>query len=169
GDAPDAVAEDRGHRLLEVVDEGDQRVYDDDELRAFFDGDVDVGGRADAAVDQLPPLELDRLVDDRQRGRALDGLGDRHVGPGVLAEDDPLAGVEVGRRQVELLVEDAEVVGAAAFGENLLDVVGDAGAGVEPRGQVLGEADADVDRREVAHPGQVEKQLGAAQRQHGQL
>ena len=113
GDPPHAVAEDGRDRLLEVVDVGHQRVDDDDELGALLDRDVDVGGRADAAVDQLAPLEVDRLVDDRQAGRALDRLGDRHVGPALLAEDDPLAGVEVGRGQVELAVEQAEVVDAA--------------------------------------------------------
>src|SRR6185295_197606 len=101
-------------RLLEVVDVGHQRVDDDDELGALLDRDVDVGGRADAAVDQLAPFQVDRLVDDRQGSRALNRLGYRHVLPTRLAEDDPLGGVEVGRGQVELGVEQTEVVTAAA-------------------------------------------------------
>ena len=128
GDAAHAVAEDGRDRLLEVVDVGNQRVDDDDEFGALFDRDVDVGGRADSAVDHLPALEVDRLVDDRQAGRALDRLRDRHVGPAVLAEDDALAGVEVRRGQVELAVEQAEVVDAAASLERFLDVVSETGA-----------------------------------------
>ena len=86
GDAAHAGAEDRsGSRLREVVDEGDERVDDDDELGAVLDRDVDVGGRADAAVDHLAALHLDRLVDDRQRGRGGDRRRDRHVGPLALA------------------------------------------------------------------------------------
>ena len=133
-DPPHPGAEDGRDRLLEVVDVGNQRVDDDDELGALFDRDVDVGGRADAAVDQLATLQIDRLIDDRQRGRALDRLGDRHVPPALLAEDDPLAGVEVGRGQVQLAVEQAEVVGAAAVGKHACDVVVESRARVEAGG-----------------------------------
>jgi hypothetical protein len=169
GHPPHPVAEDGGDRLLEIVDEGDERVDDDDELRPSLDRDVDIGGRADAAVDQLAAFQVDRLVDDRQGGRALDRLGDRHVGPAVFPEDDPLAGVEVGRGQEELVVEQAEVVDAAAGGEHLLDVVGDATARVEAGRQGLRQADADVDRRELPHAHEVAKELGGAQRQHRRL
>ena len=43
--------------------------------------DVHVRGRADAAVDQLAALHLDRLVDHRQRGGGRGRLRDRHVVP----------------------------------------------------------------------------------------
>jgi hypothetical protein len=48
-------------RLREVVDVGHERVDDDDELRARLDGDVEVGGRDDAAVDELAILDLTGL------------------------------------------------------------------------------------------------------------
>ena len=165
GDAAHAGAEDGRDRLLEVVDVGDERVDDDDELRPLLDRDVDVGGRADAAVDQLAALQVDRLVDDGQRGRAGDRLGDRHVVPARLAEDEPLAGVEVGCGQVELFVEQAEVVHPAGVGQRPLDVFGDPLVRVEAGRQRLGEADADVDRREIAHRDQAPRQLQRAQRQ----
>jgi hypothetical protein len=57
-----------GDLLLEVVDEGDQWVEDHDELRPGLDGDVDVGGRDDAAVDELPAPDLDRRVDHGKGG-----------------------------------------------------------------------------------------------------
>ena len=47
--------------------------------------------------------------------------------------------------------------------EHPLDVVGYAMAGIDARGQRLGEADADVDRRELAHPDQAAEQLERAQ------
>ena len=128
-------------------------------LAPLLDRDVDVGGRADPAVDQLAALELDRLVDDRQRRRALDRLRDRHVRPALLAEDDALGGVEVGRRDVELAVDQAEVVGAAAFGQHPFDVVADARSRVEAGRQRLGQRDAEVHRREVADLGQGAQQL----------
>ena len=52
---------------------GHERVDDDHELRARLDGDVDVRRRDDAAVDQLAVLDLDGLVDHRQRGRGAHG------------------------------------------------------------------------------------------------
>ena len=69
GHAPHAAAEHGGDHLLEVVHVGHQRVDHDHELGAPLHRDVHVGGRADAAVDQLAALDLDRLVDHRQRGR----------------------------------------------------------------------------------------------------
>ena len=56
-----------------------------------------------------------------------------------------------------------------AVGEHLGDVVADAGAGVEAGRQGLGEADADVDRRELADPRQRPQQLQRAQRQRRRL
>ena len=67
GDAAGAGAGDRRDPLSEVVDVRDQGVDDDDELGAVLDGDVDVRGRADAAVDELAAVDLDRLV---EHGRA---------------------------------------------------------------------------------------------------
>ena len=49
---------------------GHERVDHDDELRARLDRDVEVGGRDDAAVDQLAVVDLDRRVDHRQRVEA---------------------------------------------------------------------------------------------------
>ena len=129
---------------------GHQRVDHDDELRAGLDRDVEVRRREDAAVDQLAVLDLDRLVEHRQRARGADGLGDRDVVPVLGAEHDPLAGVEIGRREIQLVVEQPEVVGAVRVGQDRPDVALDPLARVQPRGQRLGQADHDVDRRELA-------------------
>src|SRR3954452_18865937 len=109
---PARAREERADALGEVVDEGHQRVDDDDELRARLDGDVEVRGRHDPAVDELAVADLDRLVDHRQRRRGAHGGRDGHVVPAGAAEDDTLAGVEVGRGEVELGLEQAEVVSA---------------------------------------------------------
>ena len=53
-------------RLAEVVDVRDERVYDDDELGASLDCDIEVRGRDDAAVDQVAPLDFNRAVDHWQ-------------------------------------------------------------------------------------------------------
>ncbi len=68
-------------------------------------------------------------------------------------------GVEVGGRDVELTIQQPEVVATAAVGEHLLDVLGDPAARVEAGGQRLGEADAEVDRGELAQPDQRAHQL----------
>ena len=86
---------------------GHQRVDDDDELGARLDRDVEVGGGDDPAVDQLAVLDLDRLVDHRQRARGADRLRDRYVVPTLGAEHDPLAGVEVGGGEVQLVLRAA--------------------------------------------------------------
>jgi hypothetical protein len=72
-------------------------------------------------VETMPPSTArararGRGVDHRQRGRGADGGGDRDVVPALGAEHDPLAGVEVGRGQVELALQQPEVVGAAVAG-----------------------------------------------------
>ena len=90
-------------------------------------------------VERMPPsielaaLDLDRLVDHRQRGGGGHRARDRHVVPVLAAEHDPLAGVEVGGGQVELVLEQAEVVGAVGVAEHRLQVVLDRGAVVEAR------------------------------------
>ena len=66
GDAAGARAGDRGNALAEVVDVGDDRVDDDDELRSVLDRDVDVGGRPDAPVDELAAVDPHGVVDHRQ-------------------------------------------------------------------------------------------------------
>ena len=58
---------------------------------------------------------------------------------------------------------------AAGVREHALDVVVDAGARVEARGERLGEADAEVDRRELAEPCQRAHHLERAQRQRRRL
>ena len=121
-----------------------------DELRARLDRDVEVGRRDHAAVDQLAVLDHRGLVDHRQRGRGAHGGRDRHVVPALGAEHDPLAGVEVGGGQVELVLQQAEVVGAIGVGEHGADVLLDPRAGVEPGRQRVGERDRDVDGRERA-------------------
>ena len=70
----------------------------DDEFGTGLHRDVYVGGRDDPSVNQLPAAELIGLVDDRQGARGRHGARDRHVVPLPLAEDDPLAGVEIGGR-----------------------------------------------------------------------
>src|SRR3712207_9226782 len=65
-------------------------------------------------------------------GRRADRGRDRHVVPALGAEDDALARVEVGRAQVELVVEQAEVVAAVGVAEDVADVALDAAAAVDP-------------------------------------
>jgi hypothetical protein len=150
GHAADAAARQRGNDRLEVVHVRDKWVDNHDELGAALDCHVHVGGRADATVDQLAPLELDRLVDHGQRGRGLDRARDRHVVPIVAAEDDALASVEIRCRQVELAVEHPEVIGPIGIAEHVGDVVLDALAVVEARREALGEADRQVHERDLA-------------------
>ena len=162
-DPAGARAGERGDPLLEVVDVGDQRVDHDDELGPGLDRDVEVGGRHDAAVDQLAVLDLDRLVDHRQRAGGADRLGDRDVVPALGPEHDPLARVEVGGGQVELVGQQAEVVGAVRVGEDRPHVALDPLARVEPRGQRLGQPDDEVDRRHLAEVAdQAARHLGQA-------
>ena len=143
-----AGAEQRRDLLREVVDVRDQRVDDHDQLRARLDRDVEVRGRDDAAVDQLAVLEPRGLEDHRERGGGADGGGDRHVVPARAPEHDPLAGVEVGGRQVQLAAELAEVVRAVGVGEHGAHVLLDARAGVQARGEQVGERDDQIDRRQ---------------------
>ena len=75
----------------------------------------------------------DRLVDHRQRRRGAHRGRDRDVVPRLGAEDDPLARVEVGGRQVELALEQPEVVGAVRVGEDRAHVVLDARPRVDAR------------------------------------
>ena len=90
GDAPGPAAGDGRDALPEVVHVGHQGVDDDHELGSSLNRDVDVGGRRDAAVDELMTLDLDRLVEARQGTGGGDGSRDRHAGPLPLAKDDPL-------------------------------------------------------------------------------
>jgi hypothetical protein len=60
----------------------------------------------------------------------------------------PLACVEVGGGEVELVLEQAEVVGAIGVAEHRAHVLLDARAGVHPARQRLGEAEHDVHRRD---------------------
>src|SRR5207249_2005180 len=82
----------------------------------------------DTAVHELPALDLHRPVDHRQRGGGGRGPGDRDVLPAVCPEDDPLAGVQVSGRQVELVLEQPEVVGAVGVAQDLAEVALDPGA-----------------------------------------
>ena len=84
------------------------------QLRACLDRDVEVGRRDEAAVDVDTILDLDRLVDHRDRARGGDGLRDRDVVEALGAEHDAFTGVQVGAGQIQLAVEIAEVVGRPA-------------------------------------------------------
>ena len=119
----------------------------------MLDREVDVGGRADAAVDQVAALDLDRLVDHRQGGRGGDGPRDRHVVPVGAAEHDPLAGVEVGGGQQQLVLQQAEVVGAVRVAQDRLQVVLDRRAVVHAGRQPLRQPHREVDHRRVAQVG----------------
>ena len=57
-----------------LVDEGNDRVDHDHQVRARLDGNVEVGGGDDAAVDQLAIADLDGRVDHGQ------GAGGAHGG-----------------------------------------------------------------------------------------
>ena len=101
-----------------------------------------------------------------QRPGGGDRLGDRHVRPLALAEDDALGGVEVGRGQIELGLEHPEVVRAVGIGEHLLDVALDPLAGVEPARQRRGEPGREVDGRDLAQVlGQLAEQAGDLERE----
>src|SRR5436190_18392172 len=139
GDAPRPSPHDRGDALAEVVYERDHRVDDDDELGAVLDSHVDVGGRADAAVDELPAVDAHRLVDHRQRTGGGDRGGDGYVHPLAVAHHDALRRVEIGRGDVELRVEQTEVVGAIRVGQRLLDVALDPPTAVDAGRQPAGE------------------------------
>ncbi len=116
-------------------------------MAPLLHGDVDVGGGADPAVDQLVgPYSTGLKTIGSADGRG-DGLRDRHVLPVWPTEHDPLAGVEVGRSQEELVGEHPKVVGPVGVGERLGDVGLETGAVVEPGGERLGETDAEVHQR----------------------
>ena len=117
-----------------------------------LDRDVDVGGRADAAVDQLAAPYVDGPVDHRQGRGGGDRLRDRHVVPVRRAEHDPLAGVQVGRGEVELRLQQAEIVSAIALAEDLADVLLDPGPGVDAGRQALRQAGHDVHHGDLAPP-----------------
>ena len=105
-------------------------------------------------VETIPPSTSSRSLTStgwKTIGSAVEARTAVEIGTSsqpVGAEHDPLAGVEVGGRQVELDVELTEVVGAVGVGERLGDVLLDARAGVEPGRQQVGERDGQIDGRE---------------------
>ena len=138
-------AEERRDGLLEVVDVGHERVDHDDELRARLDGDVEVRRRDDAAVDELAVLDVDGLVDHRQRGRRADRLWRSARRPSPRRRSTMRSHVS---RSVAARYSSgsssAEVVGAVGVREHRAHVLLDPRAGVEARRQRLGEAEHDV-------------------------
>ncbi len=74
--------------------------------------------------------------------------------PPLYAEDHALAGVEVGRGEVELAIELTEVVGAPGLAEHLAQVALYPRAVVEPGREPIGEADDDVHQRGPAGLGE---------------
>ena len=165
GDTPYPAAEDRWNALLEVVDVRHQRIDHDDELGAALDGDVDIRGRTDAAVDELPALDLDRPVNHRQRRRRGDRFRDWHVLPAGRPEDDPLAGVEVSRREVELGLDQAKIVGEVRVGKDLADVLLDSRSRVDACWQRFCQAGEDVhDGHLPPAPGEASSQAREPQR-----
>ena len=172
-DAPDLRPQQRRDLAREVVHVGHERVHDHDEPRARLDGDVEVRGRGDAAVDQLAVADLHRLVDHRQRRRRAHGERDRDVVPALGAQHQPLARVEVGRGEVELVVQQPEVVRAVGIGQDRPHVLLDPGPGVQAGGQRLGERDRQVDGAERAQAArqrprdarEVERQLHALEQE----
>ncbi len=156
--------------LGEVVDVRHQRVDHDDELGARLDGDVQVGGGHDPAVDELAAVDLHRVVDHRQGAGGAHGGGDGHVVPALGAEDDALTGVQVGGGEVELALEHPEVVGAVGVREDRAHVLLHPAAGVEALGQGLRQAEHDVhggDRAEL--PGELAQQERGLDRQRDAL
>ena len=122
-------------------------------------------------VDRMPPSISWRprtstgLVDHRQRGRCGDRLRDRYVVPIRRAEHDPLAGVEIGRRQIELGLQEAEVVAPIALVEDLADVLLDPRSRVDPGRQALGQAGDDIHHGYLAPPpGEAAREAGKPQR-----
>ena len=159
------AAQQRRDLGLEVVDVGHERVDHHDELGPGLHRDVDVGGRDDPPVDELSVAHLDRRVDHRQCGRGAHRLGDRDVVPRLDAEDDPLTCVEVRRRDEELVLERAEVIGAVVIAEDLAQVALDAGARVHARRKAFRRPDDHIHGRDLAElAGEVAGQAGDPQR-----
>ena len=166
-DPPRALSAQRLDGSGEVVDERHDRVDHDDQVRPGLDRDVEVRRRDDPAVDQLAVVDPHRRVDHRQRPGGANRRRDRHVFRALGAEHDPLAGVEVRGRHVELARQLPEIVGAAGLAEHLVQVVLDPGARVHARGQPLGEAQQDVHQRHGSPLGDhLAGERQRAQRQH---
>ncbi len=102
-----------------------------------------------AAVDELALSHLHRRVDHRQGPGGAHGRGDRNVAQALLAEDDPLARVEVGRGQVQLTRELAKVVAAPRLVEHPVQVALDPRAGVRAGGQAFGKTQHHVHQRDL--------------------
>ena len=114
--------------------------------------------------------DLDRLVDRRQGAGGGDRARDRDVGPVPLPEHDPLGGVEIGRGQIQLVLEEPEVVGPIGIGEHLGDVALDPAPGVDAGRQGAGEAGGEVDGRDLAEAaGQLAGEADRPQREGQRL
>jgi hypothetical protein len=101
-------------------------------------------------VETMPPvLDLDRLVDHRQRPGCADRRRDRDVVPAEGSKYDPLARVEVGCGQVQLVLEQPEIVGALGIGQDSPHVTLNPLARVHPGGQRLRQSDDEVDGRHL--------------------
>ena len=100
-----------------LVAQGDDRIHQEQEVGAALDRQVDVRHATHPAVHEIEAADGHRLEIERQRGGGGDRVGDRHVPPAGRAEQDPLAGVEVNRRDVELALEGLERVDAAGAGQ----------------------------------------------------
>ena len=99
----------------------------DHELGAAVQRHARVDGLVQHAVHVVPPVDLHRRVQPRQRRRGLDGGGDGHLRQRPLAKADGLARVEVGGDDDEVVGEVAEVVGPAVLGEEPPEVVPERG------------------------------------------
>ena len=132
-----------------------------------LDRDVEIGRREHAAVDQLPALDLHRLVDHRQGAGGGDRPGDRDVIPALRAEHDPLAGIEVGRGDVQVAAQQPKIVAAIGIGQDRPHVPLDSLGGVQAGGQRVSQPDGEIHGRYLS---QVPDQRADQQRQPpGQL
>ena len=148
------LVQDPGHALVAqraaqrafhgLVQDGDQRVDADHQVRAVLDGQVGVGRLLDATVHVVPALDADGPVQAGQGRGGLDGLGDRHAAPALLPEGHGLSAVEVHGHDEERAAQPREGVGKAAPAEELGQELAHARVVEEAGGQQLEERQGQV-------------------------
>src|SRR3546814_10013055 len=91
-------------------------------------------------VYQVPAAHFHRRVQAGQGGAGLHGARDRHVVPAFAAEQHRLAAVEFDRDHEQLRIQLAEVVAAAAAGEDVAQEAFDFGVVEQAGGHQAAEA-----------------------------
>ena len=121
-----------------------------DELRARLDRDVDVGRRDDAAVDELAVVDLDGLVDHRQRGRGARRRARSARRPSRRRRRRSARRCRGRSPRGRARCSSARKSSVRSGSESTVAHVAlDARAGVEAGRQVLGEPERDVHRADL--------------------